>query len=850
MKTSSSLPRAALPIDSTLPELLAALGSQRNVVLQAPTGAGKSTGVPLALLDAAWRGARKIVMLEPRRLAARAVAQRMAQLLGEPVGQTVGFRTRLESKVSAATRIEVLTEALLTRWLQRDPALEDVAVVLFDEFHERNLHADLALTLCLDAQVNVREDLRILVMSATLETSGIAALLGNAPVITSQGRAFPVVTHYRSPVETRGAPRRGDEDIARVTAGVVSRALQEEHGDVLVFLPGQREIHRTQRLLEEGALPAGTLIRPLYGDLSPEQQDAALRPAHPGERKVVLATNIAETSLTIEGVRVVIDCGLARSARFDPAIGMSRLETVRISRSAADQRQGRAGRLEAGVCYRLWSQTEQAGLSAHEAPEITVTDLAPLVLELAEWGVNDYTSLRWLDPPPLAPCNQARDLLRSLDALDAQGRITPHGRKLARIGAHPRLAHMIIRGSEQGQRRLALEIAALLGERDVLRGTQVQDVDLRLRVEAMQQRAALPPGVSIDTGTRHRVQRSIEQLSRQIEPAGAPQQPHADAAGSLLALAYPDRIAQSRGSGGRYLLASGRGAKLTMPQSLASAEFLVIADLDAGEREASIRLAAPIGRAALEGGFAARITSRQRIAWDSREQAVVMQRERWLDALLLDERRLDNPDPGAVLQAMLAGIRELGLERLPWTPAANSLRSRMLFAARFDPSKQAQWPALDDEHLLADLDTWLAPWLNGISRRDQLQRLDMHAILIGLLDWQQQQRLEQLAPSHLVVPSGSRIAIDYAAAAPCIAVRLQEVFGMRSTPMLADGQVPLTLQLLSPAQRPVQVTRDLGSFWARGYAEVKKELKGRYPKHYWPEDPLTAQPTARTKKRM
>jgi ATP-dependent helicase HrpB len=816
------------------------------VVLQAPTGAGKSTAVPLALLQAGWREGRKLLMLEPRRLAARAVAHRMAQLLGEPVGHTVGYRTRLESHVSAATRIEVLTEALLTRWLQRDPLLEGVAGVLFDEFHERNLQADLALALCLDSQHSVREDLRILVMSATLDTAAVATLLGTAPVISAPGRAFPVATHYRTVAESRGPVRRSDDDLARLTASVVNRVLQEEPGDVLVFLPGQREIHRTQRLLQEAPLPAGTRVLPLYGDLAFEQQEVALRRAAPGERKVVLATNIAETSLTIEGVRVVVDSGLARSARFDPAIGMSRLETLRISRSAADQRQGRAGRLEPGVCYRLWSQTEHAGLAAQDAPEILAADLAPLVLELAEWGVLQPSSLRWLDPPPAAPFNQARDLLRSLEALDEAGRITAHGRQLARLGAHPRLAHMIVRGSELGHRRLALEIAALLGERDVLRGTAAQDVDLRLRVEALRG----PASASIDAATRQRVQRTLQQLSQQSAAALGPRAPSSDATGLLLALAYPDRIAQSRNESGRYLLSSGRGARVMTPQSLASAEFLVIADLEGGDREASIRLAAPLTRAALERHFAASIESCERIAWETREQTVLMRHERWLGALLLEERRLENPDQSRVLQAMLDGVRELGIAQLPWTPAAQALRSRMQFAAQFDPAKQSRWPAVDDAQLHANLEHWLAPYLTGIVRREQLVRLDLHAILLGLLDWPQQQRLEQLAPSHLVVPSGSRVPIDYSSATPSIAVRLQEVFGLHATPMLAAGQVPLTLQLLSPAHRPVQVTRDLGSFWARGYAEVKKELKGRYPKHYWPDDPLTAQPTARTKKRM
>jgi ATP-dependent helicase HrpB len=570
---------------------------------------------------------------------------------------------------------------------------------------------------------------------------------------------------------------------------------------------------------------------------------------------VVLATNIAETSLTIEGVCVVVDAGLARRARFDPATGMSGLETVRISRASADQRRGRAGRLGPGVCYRLWSETEHASLPAQTAPEILEADLAPVALDLAEWGIADPSSLRWLDPPPAATFAQARDLLRSLDAIDAQGRITPHGRALARLGTHPRLAHMIARGAEIGLQRVALEIAAVLGERDLLRWSgSRRDADLRLRIEALRRGRIDEPHIAadlrVDSGARNRALRSVEILERQLGAGAA--QPRAaetgDDIGRLLAFAYPDRIAQSRGAGGRYLLASGRGARLTDAQSIAQAEFLVVADLDAGEREALIRLAAPLPRATLETDFASLIEHRQRFEWDTREQAVVAQDERWLGAIRLGERRLENPDSARVMNALLAGIGELGIAALPWNKEARALRQRIAFAREIDTRRQQPWPDVSDGALSATLDTWLAPWLTGMSRRDHLARLDMTAIIAALLDWNQRQRLDEIAPTHLQVPSGSRVPIDYSAA-PTVAVRLQEVFGLAATPAVGGGRVPLTMQLLSPAHRPVQVTRDLASFWARGYAEVKKELKGRYPKHYWPDDPTTAVATARVRPR-
>ena len=846
-------PQFALAIDAALPALRAAVVAHANVVLQAPPGAGKSTGVPLALLTEQSLRPGKIVMLEPRRLAARAVATRMSQMLGEAVGQTVGFRTRLESRTSKNTRIEVVTEGILTRWLQRDATLEGVAMVIFDEFHERSLNADVGLALCLEAQAEVRDDLRILVMSATLDTPAVAQLLGDAPIVSTEGKAFDVETRWAA----TGAANRGQReiDIATRTARTILQALEQEPGDILAFLPGQGEIRRAQQQLEEGGLARSVSVLPLFGDLSAAEQDAALRPGDAQHRKVVLATNIAETSLTIEGVRVVVDSGLARRARFDPSTGMSGLETVRISRASADQRRGRAGRLGPGVCYRLWSETEHASLAAQTAPEILEADLAPVALDLAEWGVSDPRSLRWLDPPPAATFAQARDLLRSLDAIDAEGRITPHGRALARLGTHPRLAHMIVRGAELGLRRLALEIAAVLGERDLLRwNAGRRDADLRLRIEALRRGRVddshVAADVRVDGGARQRAVRSVEVLERQLD-TGTATSPATESdadIGRLLAFAYPDRIAQSRGAGGRYLLSGGRGARLADAQSIAQAEFLVVADLDAGDREALIRLASPLPRAALEGDFAALIEHRQRFEWDAREQAVVAQDERWLGAIRLGERRLENPDGERVMSALLAGIRELGLDVLPWTKEARALRQRLAFARDVDTHAPRPWPDVSDDALLATLEDWLAPWLTNMSRRDHLARLDTTAIIAALLDWNQRQRLDELAPTHLQVPSGSRIPIDYSAA-PTVAVRLQEVFGLSTTPAVGGGRVPLTLQLLSPAHRPVQVTKDLASFWARGYMEVKKELKGRYPKHYWPDDPTTAVATARVRPR-
>jgi ATP-dependent helicase HrpB len=841
-----------LPIDDSLPALRNALAAHAGVVLQAPPGAGKSTRVPLAVLDEVWVGSQKIVMLEPRRLAARAVAARMAETLDEPVGHTVGYRTRLDTKVTQRTRIEVVTEGILTRWLQRDAALEGIGLVIFDEFHERSLNADLGLALCLDVQSALREDLKLLVMSATLDGAAVAKLLGDAPLVTSTGRSFPIEIRWTGSEAGARISRdaRPGARIEQQVASIVLRALRDDEGDVLVFLPGQGEIRRTQSLLAERGLAEDIRVFPLYGELGADWQDAAIRPSPAGQRKIVLATNIAETSLTIEGVRIVIDSGLARRSRFDPASGMSRLETARISRASAEQRSGRAGRLAPGVCYRLWSQSEHAGLAAHTPPEITETDLASLALELANWGARDPHALRWLDPPPQATYAQAFDLLHLLGAVDASGRITPHGRELARFATHPRLAHMILRARASDWQRAAIEIAAVLGERDMLRfeGSE-RNVDLRLRMDALHDARVLPSTARIDTGTRQRIVRTVEQLERQLQPGELAGTARDAAIGRLLALAYPDRIAQSRGAAGRFLLSSGRGAQLPPAQALAQCEFLIVAELDAGDRDALIRLAAPVERETLETDFADIIEYRERIAWDSRERTVVAQREEWLGALCLAARRLDRPDPEAVTAALMTGVREMGLTCLPWSKESRALQQRLFFARALATETPNPWPDVSDATLLATLDVWLAPWLPRLSRTEHLARLDMHAILSSMIDWNLQQRLNTFAPTHLTVPSGSRIPIDYGSGTPTVSVRLQEVFGMQRTPALAEGRVPVTMELLSPARRPVQITQDLESFWSRGYLDVKKDLKGRYPKHYWPDDPLTAEATARVKAR-
>jgi ATP-dependent helicase HrpB len=834
-----------LPITEALPALADALGRQTRALLHAPPGAGKSTIVPLALLGSPWLDAgKKILMLEPRRIAARAVAARMSQLIGEPVGGTIGYRTRLDTRVSRSTRIEVVTEGILTRMLQENSDLDGVGCVIFDEFHERSLNADLGLALCIESQQNLREDLRLIVMSATLDLAALARLLNDAPIVSASGRSFEVVTHY--------VPRRPDVHLELHAAQVIRRALDAHAGDILCFLPGAAEIGRVERALQDGTVDRGVRILPLYGELAGAAQDAALAPAPTGQRKIVLATTIAETSLTIEGIRVVVDSGLRRYAEFDPTTGMSRLVTAKVSQAAAEQRRGRAGRLDSGVCYRLWSQGTQASLSAQTAPEITHADLAPLALELACWGAADAASLCWLDPPPPAPLAQARDLLRQLEALDGASRITAHGRALARLGTHPRLAHMLVRGRDLGAPRLASDLAAILGERDLLRAAAgSRDVDLRLRVSALRgDTRSLPPGIEVDRRSLAQAQRSSADWQREFARDDRDvADPHV-VTGSLLALAYPDRIGRARAGDGRYLLANGRGARFAEPQALSKSEFIVAAQLDGAEREARIFLAAPVELADIERLFADHIVERAEVVWDEREQRVQARRERRLGALLLRSDELRHPDPGAVLEASLTGLRQMGIAALPWSTDLRQWQARVALMSSLEVPAPEPWPDLSDGALAATLAQWAPPWIADVTRREHLTRMDLANALRGRLSYAQQQILAQQAPTHFTVPSGSRIPIDYLdGPVPTLSVRLQEMFGARLTPSVACGKSPLLLKLLSPAGRPVQITRDLPSFWSRGYHEVKKDLKGRYPKHFWPDDPYTAPPTRRARPR-
>jgi ATP-dependent helicase HrpB len=835
-------PLPELPINEALPALAGALARRRAVLLEAPPGAGKSTIVPLFLRDSHWLQGQKILMLEPRRIAARAVAGRMAQLLGEPVGRRVGFRTRLETRVSRETRIEVVTEGILTRMLQDDSGLAGIGCVIFDEFHERSLNADLGLALCIESQQNLREDLRVVVMSATLDMEPIAKLLGEAPVIAAQGRSFEVATEY--------VARRPEIRLEAQIAQVVRTALRDHDGDILCFLPGAVEIRRVQQSLEESGLDRHIRTLPLYGDLEGAAQDAALTPAPAGQRKIVLATSIAETSLTIQGIRVVVDSGLRRYAEFDPATGMSRLVTTKVSQAAADQRRGRAGRLSAGHCYRLWSQGTQASLAPQTAPEILHADLAPLALELACWGAVDAASLSWLDPPPAAPLAQARDLLLKLEAIDSAGRVTPHGRALAKLGTHPRLAHMLVKAREHGAPRLACDLAAILGERDILRAAVgARDVDLRLRVAVLRGDVRdLPPGITVDNRALVQAQRSSGLWQRDFARGGPDSADPHDSTGILLAWAYPDRIARARGDGGRYLLANGRGARFGEPQALSKAEYIVAAELDGAEREARIFLAAPVALADLEEQFAAQIQDRADIVWDDREQAIRARRERRLGALTLESAEIRDPDSQDLQNAALAGLRQLGIAGLPWTPELRQWRARVSLMRQFEVLSPDPWPDLSDAALAATLEEWAPPWISGFTRREHFARMDLGNALRSRLSYSQGTIVDREAPTHFTVPSGSHVPIDYLdGEIPTLSVRLQEMFGLRETPSVAAGRLPLLLKLLSPARRPVQITRDLVSFWNRGYHDVKKDLKGRYPKHYWPEDPYTAEPTRRAR---
>jgi len=836
-----------LPVAVVLEALQAALQRHPSAVLVAPPGAGKTTAVPLALLPAPWLTGRRILVLAPRRLAARAAAERMAALCNEAVGETVGYRIRMESRVGPRTCIEVVTEGVLIRRLQSDPGLADVGLVVFDEFHERSLEADLGLALCREIQAAFNERLRLLVMSATLDPAPVATLLGNAPLIRCDGRVFPV--------ETRYVPPRPTLAIERAVADTILRSVAASEGNILAFLPGEPEIRRVARLLADAGLPGQWDVAPLYGNLPRARQDAAIAPASADHHKIVLATAIAETSLTIEQIRVVVDSGLQRAPRFDPRSGMTRLVTLPVSQASADQRRGRAGRLGPGICYRLWNESTHITLAAHNRPEILDVDLAGLALELALWGVSSPDELGWLDRPPPGVYAQAVALLNDLGAVDERGKITEHGRRMAGLPLHPRLAHMVLCARDAGWGSEACRVAALLSERDPLNfwGT-ARDADLRLRLDALQAAQAHTPFTlsngRVDENALRRILKITEQmkhgLSIKSRSSAAPDP------GQLLAWAYPDRIAARRPDGvGRYLLASGHGAYFDPPDPLMVHDFLVIAGLDGERRDARIFLAAAYERDTLMAQFHDRLQWRETIDWDDQRQGLIALRCLMLGALVLQSEPLAHPDPQAVTDAMLATIRKLGIGVLPWTPALRTWQARVLLLRRIETEavETDAWPDLSDAALSADLEHWLPSFLEGITSLKALARLDLFNALRNRLTWQQQQRLDALAPTHIVVPSGKRRPIDYNCDPPILAVRLQEMFGTSQTPAIANGRLPLQLHLLSPAGRPAQITRDLSGFWRNSYAAVRKELKGRYPKHHWPDDPLSAQPTDRAKPR-
>ena len=799
----------ALPIDDILPALRAALAEHGRAVLQAPPGAGKTTGVPPALLDLV---AGRIVMLEPRRLAARAAAERMAEVLGEPVGQTVGYRIRGDSAVSTATRIEVVTEGILTRMLQDRPDLPGVGCVIFDEFHERSLNADLGLALTWEVRQALRPDLGLVVMSATLDAGPVAALLGDAPLLTSEGRAYPVETRYL--VRPVSRERRLEDAVAEQ----VLAALAETEGGCLVFLPGEGEIRRVAARLQ-GALPGDVALHMLYGAMRIEDQRAAIRPAAKG-RKLVLATAIAETSLTIEDVRVVVDSGRARRARFDPGTGMSRLVTEPVSRAEADQRRGRAGRVAPGICYRMWTRGAEGALPAFPPPEIAAADLAGLALDLAIWGSAE--GLAFLTPPPEGALAEARGVLADLGALDAGGRVTAHGRALAQLPLHPRLGHMVLKGGAGGAR-----LAALLAERDPLRG---QGVDLMLRLRALDD----PGGMGADRGVVARVREEAKRL-RRFE-AGPDLSPGAQAA-----LAYPDRVGLRRpGEAPRYVLSGGAGAILPEGDGLAGQRLIVATDLDGDRREARVRQAVALSEGELRALYGDRIGWVDTCGWSKRQRRVEARQQERFGALVLEDRAWRDAPPEAVRAALIEGVRDLGLAALNWSEKARLLRARIAVSGVADVSEEA---------LLAALEDWLAPWLTSERSAADLGRFDPTEALRLWLGHGAMAEVDRLAPATWESPLGRAIPIDYSGEVPEVALRLQEVFGTTVHPVVGPERVPLKMVLLSPASRPVQVTNDLPGFWDGSYAEVRKEMRARYPRHPWPEDPRAAEATLRAKPR-
>ena len=823
------LPRSfdtPLPIDAVLDQLSTTLDRTNAAVLVAPPGAGKTTRVPLALLDASWAGGKRIIVLEPRRIAARASAERMARTLGERAGETVGYRVRFGSKVSRATRIEVVTEGIFSRQILDDPELSDVAAVLFDEFHERSLDADLGLALARDAQTGLREDLRILVMSATLDGARVAKLLGDAPVIASEGRAFPVETRYLG--------RKVALPMERQMADAIATALRADAGSVLAFLPGAAEIRRTEGLLKERIQDASIEIVPLFGALDAAVQDRAIAPAPKGSRKVVLATSIAETSLTIEDVRIVVDSGLARVPRYEPDIGLTRLETVRASRAAVDQRRGRAGRTEPGICYRLWDEPQTASLSPFTQPEILSADLSSLVLDTAQWGVVDPATLPFLDPPPAPALKEAKGLLHELGALDETGRITAEGKSLRALALPARLARMIVDSARLGAAQPAAEIAAILTERGL--GGDSADLDARL-----------------DQFRRDRSQRaqSARDMARRWASQVTADRPSSGPAGGLstgvmLAFAFPDRVARNRGNGS-FVLANGRGAAIEQTSALARAPYVAVGELTGTAASGRILLAAPITQGEIEQHFADQIGTVDEITFDRGALALRARRRRSLHAVTLGEAPLALEPSAESARIFADGLVSAGLDKLPWSKAALQWRDRVMFLRK---AEGEPWPDLSDNALAARQEDWLVPALYDKTSLKDVSAGDLSEALLALLPWDLRARLDREAPTHFEAPTGTQLAIDYEAEqGPTIAVRLQELFGLNAHPSIAGGAVPLVLELLSPAHRPVQVTRDLPGFWRGSYAAVRADLRGRYPRHPWPDDPANAAPTRRAKPR-
>ncbi|MBR0842792.1 ATP-dependent helicase HrpB [Bradyrhizobium liaoningense] len=814
-----------LPIDAVLDDLSRTLEAHNAAVLVAPPGAGKTTRVPLALLDAPWARDKKIIVLEPRRIAARASADRMAKSLGERAGETVGYRVRFGSKISRSTRIEVVTEGIFTRQILDDPELSGVAAILFDEFHERSLDADLGLALARDAQLGLREDLRILVMSATLDGARVARLLGEAPVVESEGRAFPVETRYLG--------RKADAPVERQMADAIASALRADSGSVLAFLPGAAEIRRTQNFLSERVQDASIEIVPLFGALDAAVQDRAIAPAPKGMRKVVLATSIAETSLTIEGVRIVVDSGLARVPRYEPDIGLTRLETVRAARAAVDQRRGRAGRTEPGVCYRLWDEPQTASLAPYTQPEILSADLSSLVLDLAQWGVADPAALSFLDPPPQPAWKEAKSLLSELNALDGDGRITGEGKSLRALALPPRLARMIVDSHRAGEGEAAAEIAAIITER----GLGGDSVDLEHRRDQFR-RDRSPRAAS----ARDLARRWASQVAAS-EKAGPPEDL---STGLMLAYAFPDRVARNRGNGS-FVLANGRGASVEQTSPLARAPYIAIGEMTGTAASGRVLLAAQITQEEIERHFAEHIESADEISFDRGAMALRARRKRVLHAITLSEATLAVSPSEDTARTFATGLIAAGIDRLPWSKAAKQWRDRVMFLRKAEGDS---WPDLSDDGLIARRDDWLVPALYDKIALKDISPGDLSDALMALLPWEMRARLDREAPTHFEAPTGSVLAIDYEAEqGPTIAVRLQELFGLNTHPSIAAGKVPLVLELLSPAQRPVQVTRDLPGFWRGSYAAVRSDLRGRYPRHPWPDDPASALPTRRAKPR-